>query len=217
MIHYSFPPIWLKKVISQRKDAMKKTCKELGMTVGRSSYSRSSDRQWNRTDAAIPERRHSPANSQIWPGYQYIWFKNCPMYDVIIDEAFKLKFMVAEQCCPTPLQAYPTVLGLQISEKDAWNFTKVNGMISKKAAAAGMTGRLGGWPMPATVFMPQYAVELAKKMIEDPSFDYKGVNNLNKFAKEVTGCEVSFSKFKAKADGPEFDNYYVMIMDSILY
>ena len=49
------------------------------------------------------------------------------MYDVIIDEAFKLKFMVTEQCCPTPLQAYLTVLGLEISEEDAWNFEKVNG------------------------------------------------------------------------------------------
>ena len=130
---------------------------------------------------------------------------NCPMYDVIIDEAFKQKFMVAEQCCPTPLQAYPTVLGLEISEEDAWNFDKVNNMISEKAAAAGMTGRLGGWPMPATVFLPQYAVELAMKMIEDPGFDYKDVKQLNQFALDVFGYEVSFDNFKAKADGPAFE------------
>ena len=40
------------------------------------------------------------------------------MYDVIIDEALKLKFMVAEQCCPTPTRL-PTVMGLEISEEDA--------------------------------------------------------------------------------------------------
>lgn len=71
--------------------------------------------------------------------------------------------------------------------------------------------------MPATVFMPQYAVELAQKMIVDPSFDYQDTNNLNQFAQDTFGCEVSFSKFKAEEDGPELDNYYVMIMDSILY
>jgi hypothetical protein len=139
------------------------------------------------------------------------------MYDVIIDEALKEKFMVAEQCCPTPTQAYPTVMGLEISEEDAWDFDKINDMISEKAAAAKMTGRLGGWPMPATVFMPQYAIELAMKMIEDPGFDYNNVENLNQLAEDTTGYKVSFGKFKPDPNSAELEHYYVMIMDSILY
>jgi len=146
-----------------------------------------------------------------------IFGTNCPMYDVIIDEALKLKFLVAEQCCPTPTQAYPTVMGLEISGEDAWNFNKINDMIRQKAAAAGMTNRLGGWPIPVTVFLPQYAVELAKKMIEDPGFDYNNVQQLNQFARDVTGYGVTFSKFKPAATGSELANYNVMIMDSILY
>ncbi|HNX29737.1 MAG TPA: DUF3798 domain-containing protein [Syntrophomonadaceae bacterium] len=216
IIHYSFPTHLAKEVISQRKDAMQKTAEELGM-------------QWVEVVTPDPQtgngtgpmlqflREDIPRQIAKYGTDTNIFGTNCPMYDVIIDEAFKEKFMVMEQCCPTPLQAYPTVLGLEISEEDAWDFDKVNGMISEKAAAAGMSGRLGGWPMPATVFMPQYAVELAKKMIEDPSFDYKNVDNLNQFAKDTFGTDVSFTKFKAKADGPEFDNYFVMIMDTILY
>lgn len=216
IIHYSFPTHLAKEVISQRKDAMQKTAEELGM-------------QWVEVVTPDPQtgngtgpmlqflREDIPRQIAKYGPDTNIFGTNCPMYDVIIDEAFKEKFMVMEQCCPTPLQAYPTVLGLEISEEDAWDFDKVNGMISEKAAAAGMSGRLGGWPMPATVFMPQYAVELAKKMIEDPSFDYKNVDNLNQFAKDTFGTDVSFTKFKAKADGPEFDNYFVMIMDTILY
>ena len=146
-----------------------------------------------------------------------IFGTNCPMYDVIIDEALKLKFLVAEQCCPTPTKAYPTVMALEISNEDAWDFDKINNMIREKSQAAGMTNRLGGWPMPVTVFMPQYAVELAKKMIEDPGFDYNSVQQLNQFAKEVTGHSVTFSKFKPAATGSELQNYNVMIMDSILY
>jgi hypothetical protein len=216
MIHYSFPTHLSKEVIAQRKDAMQKTSNELGM-------------QWVEVVTPDPQtgngtgpmlqflREDIPRQIEKYGPDTNIFGSNCPMYDVIIDEAFKLKFMVTEQCCPTPLQAYPTVLGLEISEEDAWNFEKVNGMILEKAAEAGMTGRLGGWPMPATVFMPQYAVELAMKMIEDPSFDYKNVDNLNKFAQDTFGYDVSFSKFKAKADSPELDNYAVMIMDTILY
>lgn len=71
--------------------------------------------------------------------------------------------------------------------------------------------------MPVTVFMPQFAVELAKKMIEDPSFDYNNLEKLDQFAKDVTGYGVTFSKFKPGEGGPELANYNVMIMDSILY
>ncbi|HCF70958.1 MAG TPA: hypothetical protein DER33_05115, partial [Syntrophomonas sp.] len=216
MIHYSFPTHLAKEVISQRKDSMEKTCKELGM-------------QWVEVVTPDPQtgdgtgpmlqflREDVPRQIDKYGPDTVIFGSNCPMYDVIIDEAFKLKFMVVEQCCPTPLQAYPTVLGLQISEEDAWDFAKVNGMISEKAAAAGMTGRLGGWPMPATVFMPEFGVELAKKMIEEPNFNYKDVDALNQYAKEVAGSEVSFSKFKATEDGAEYPNYFVMIMKTILY
>ena len=216
IIHYSFPTHLAKEVISQRKDMMKKTSEELGM-------------KWVEVVTPDPQtgngtgpmlqflREDIPRQIAKYGTETNIFGTNCPMYDVVIDEALKKKFMVAEQCCPTPMQAYPTVMSLEISDQDAWNFEKVNQMIREKAATAGMTGRLGGWPMPATVFMPQYAVELAKKMIEDPSFDYKNTKNLDKFAKDTTGYEVSFSRFKAKADGEELDNYYVMIMDSILY
>jgi len=216
VIHYSFPTHLAKEVIAQRKDMMKKTCELLGI-------------KWVEVVTPDPQtgngtgpmlqflREDIPRQIKKYGTETNIFGTNCPMYDVIIDEALKLKFMVAEQCCPTPTQAYPTVMGLEISEADAWDFEKINNMIREKAAAAEMTDRLGGWPMPVTVFLPQYAVELAKKMIEDPSFDYKNVQQLDQFAQDVTGYGVTFSKFKPKADGPELDNYDVMIMDSILY
>lgn len=216
IIHYSFPTHLSKEVIAQRKDMMQKTSKELGM-------------EWVEVITPDPQtgsgtapmlqflREDIPRQINKYGKDTNIFGTNCPMYDVIIDEALKLKFMVAEQCCPTPLQAYPTVMGLEISDADAWDFDKVNKMISAKAAEANMTNRLGGWPMPVTIFMTQYAVELAKKMIEDPSFDYNSLQQLDQFAKESTGYSVKFSKFKPSATGDELKNYNVMIMDSILY
>ena len=215
-IHYSFPTHLAKEVIAQRKDMMQKTCEELGM-------------EWVEVVTPDPQtgsgtgpmlqflREDIPRKIDKYGPDTNIFGSNCPMYDVIIDEALKLKFLVAEQCCPTPTQAYPTVMGLEISEEDAWDFDKINDMIREKAAAAGMTGKLGGWPVPVTVFLPQYAVELAKKMIEAPGFDYKNVEQLNQFAQDVMGYKVTFSKFKPNAESPELENYSVMIMDSILY
>ncbi|MCG9967393.1 DUF3798 domain-containing protein [Pelotomaculum terephthalicicum JT] len=216
LIHYSFPTHLAKEAIAQRKDMMQKTCAEL-------------DVQWVEVITPDPQtgngtgpmlqflREDIPRQISKYGTDTNIFGTNCPMYDVIIDEALKEKFLVAEQCCPTPTQAYPTVMGLEISGEDAWNFEKINDMIREKAAAAGMTNRLGGWPIPATVFIPEYAVELAKKKIEDPSFDYNDLQQLNQFGRDISGHGVTFSKFKPSATGTELANYNVMIMDSILY
>lgn len=216
IIHYSFPTHLSKEVIAQRKDMMQKTSEELGMKWVEVI---TPDPQTGSGTAPMLQflREDIPRQISKYGKDTNIFGTNCPMYDVIIDEALKLKFMVAEQCCPTPLQAYPTVMGLEISDADAWDFDKVNKMISAKAVEANMTNRLGGWPMPVTIFMTQYAVELAKKMIEDPGFDYNNLQQLDQFAKESTGYSVKFSKFKPSATGDELKNYNVMIMDSILY
>ncbi len=85
-------------------------------------------------------------------------------------------------------------------------------MISEKAAEADMTGRLSGWPVPVTVFIPELGVELAKRMIEDESFDYKNLENLEAFTQETFDVGVKFNRLE-----PEMDNYLVLIMDSIYY
>jgi len=190
---------------------MKETAEKLGLEFVEVS---TPDPQTGNGPGAMQQflREDVPRQIEKYGVETNIFGTNCPMYDVIIDEALKLKFMVAEQCCPTPTQAYPTVMNLEISEEDAGDFDKINEMITAKAAEADMTGKLSGWPVPVTVFVPEYAVELAKKMIEDESFDHKNLENLEAFSKEVFGVTVEFNLLK-----PELDNYFVLIMESIFY
>ncbi|MBN2899325.1 MAG: DUF3798 domain-containing protein [Clostridia bacterium] len=211
IIHYSFPTHMAKEVIVARRDQMKATAEELGMTFVEVT---TPDPQTGNGPAAMQQflREDIPRQIEKYGVDTNIFGTNCPMYDVIIDEALKLKFIVAEQCCPTPTQAYPTVMNLELSEEDAGNFDKINQMISEKAAEADMTGRLSGWPVPVTVYVPEYAVELAKKMIEDESFDYKNLDNLKAFSEETFGVSAEFNTLK-----PELDNYFVLIMESIFY
>ena len=144
-----------------------------------------------------------------------IFGTNCPMYDVIIDEAFNLKYMVAEQCCPTPTQAYPTVLGLEISEEDATNWDKLNEMVAEKADEAGMKNRLSGWPMSTSVFLPEFATYVAMEYIEDNNYDYCDLDNLEALAEEKFGYEVDFEPIDC--EGTTYDNYLGYIMESIYY
>lgn len=218
-IHYSFPTHLAKESISKRKDMMKATCESLGVNFVEVV---TPDPQAGDGVAAMQQflREDIPRQIEKYGPDTNIFGSNCPMYDVIIDEALKLKFIVAEQCCPTPTQAFPTVMNLEISEEDAGNFEKINEMIKEKSAEAGMTGRLSGWPIPATIFMPEFAVELSKNMIDNslaPS-DVLNPEYLNKFAKDTFNVGVDFQDyFKDSKDEAQNHNYYMMIMDSIFY
>lgn len=87
-------------------------------------------------------------------------------------------------------------------------------MISEKVDAQGMKGRLGGWPMPMTVFLPEYAVELAMEMVSNglTKEDVSSSEYLQKFAKDKFGIDTQFEKLKDNTD-----NYQLMVMDQIVY
>jgi len=210
-IHYSFPTHLAKPLIAKRKDMMKETCEKLGMKWVEVV---TPDPQTGSGPAAMQQflREDLPRQIAEYGKDTEVFGSNCPMYDVIIDEALKLGFIVAEQCCPTPTQAFPQVLGLEISAEDSTNYDKINDMIREKVKEKGMTGRLSGWPVPVTIFLPEYSVEVAKKAIEDKDFNVKNTKTLEAYAKETMGCGVTF-----RALEPEMDNYYVMIMESIYY
>ncbi|HAE92219.1 MAG TPA: hypothetical protein DCG60_06175, partial [Tissierella sp.] len=165
-IHYSFPTHLAKEAVATRKDAMEKTCKELGLEFVEII---TPDPQTGDGPAAMQQflREDIPRQIAKYGPDTNIFGSNCPMYDVILDEALKLKYTVAEQCCPTPTQAYPTVMNLEIEPEDLGNYDKINDMIAKKAAEAGMTGRLSGWAMPSQIYVPKFEIELAKYIIEN--------------------------------------------------
>lgn len=212
-IHYSFPTHMAKEVIATRRDLMKRTCEELGMTFVEvltpdpqaAGGSRPVMLQFLGEDIPRQIAKYGPDTC--------IFGTNCPMQDVIIAKALKLKFIMAEQCCPTPLQGFPAAMGLEIAPEDAGNFEKINAMIKQKAAEAGVSGRLSTWPVSVSVFFPKFAAEVAMAIVGG-GVDRKkiSVEQLEPIAKSVAGVKVTFNKRK-----PELDNYFLIIMDSIIY
>lgn len=212
-IHYSFPTHLAKEVIANRRDIMKETCEEIGLEFVEII---TPDPQTGDGTAPMLQflREDIPRQIERYGTDTNIFGTNCPMYDVILDEALQKKFIMAEQCCPTPTQAYPTVMGLEIAPEDIGNFAKINDMIREKAAEADMTGRLSGWAMPSSVFVPQFEVELAKHII-DNELDPKDVLNkdfLDDFSEKSMGTRADFEPMNE-----DIDNYYMLVLDSIFY
>lgn len=212
-VHYSFPTHLAKEVVANRRDIMKETCEEIGLEFVEII---TPDPQTGEGTAPMLQflREDIPRQIEKYGVETNIFGTNCPMYDVILDEALDLKYIMAEQCCPTPTQAYPTVMGLEIAKEDVGNFDKINLMISEKAKEAGMTGRLSGWAMPSSVFVPQFEIELAKHIIEN-DLDYKDALNkdfLDNLSEETIGIRADFAPMS-----DEFDNYFMLVLDSIYY
>lgn len=210
IIHYSFPTHLSKEVIVKRKDAMKEAAESLGMNF---EEVMTPDPQTGNGPSSMQQflREDLPRQVEKYGTNINVFGTNCPMYDVILDEAIKDKFMVIEQCCPTSTQGYPTVMGIEIGEADLGDYAKLNEKISEKAAEYGVTGKLGAWPIPSSVFVPEFSVELAMKVAEDNNYDYHNIKNLNELGTEVAGADVDFDKFM------NLDNYFVMIMESITF
>lgn len=193
-IHYSFPTHMASESKVIRRDRMKETCEKLGMEFveittpdPQTGNGRAPMLQFLREDIPRQIEKYGPDTN--------IFGTNCPMYDVILDEAFKLKFIVAEQCCPTPTQSYPTILNLEITEEDLGNYDKINEMITEKSTEAGMTGRLSGWAMPSSVYIPKFKVELAKYMHDNnlKPEDVLSKEFLDNFSKEHMPVAADFA------------------------
>ena len=210
LIHYSFPTHMAKEVIAKRHDLMRDTCGKLGMQF---VDVLTPDPQAGAGRAAMLQFLQEDIPRQIakYGKDTAVFGTNCPMQDVIIAKALDLKFIMPEQCCPTPTQGYPAAMGLEIPEQDAGNFEKINALIREKAAAAGCTGRLSTWPVPVGYFFPEFSTEVAKRMI-DGQLKEINVDNLKSIAEAVAGVPVEFARMKS-----EIANYYLIIIDSIIY
>jgi hypothetical protein len=209
-IHYSFPTHMAKELLAKRRDAMKATSEKLGMTFVDVS---TPDPQTGNGPSAMLQFLQEDIPRQIakYGKDTAVFGTNCPMQDVIIAKALELGFIMPEQCCPTPTQGYPAAMGLEIKPEDAGNFDKINSMIKAKAAAAHCTGRLSTWPVPVGVFFPEFSVEVARAAIEK-RINARDIKQLQPLATEVAGVPVAFNRMK-----PDLDNYYLIIMDSIIY
>ncbi len=213
-IHYSFPTHLAKEAVAQRKEMMEKTCKEIGLEFVEII---TPDPQTGDGPAAMQQflREDIPRQIAKYGPDTNIFGSNCPMYDVIIDEALKLKYIVAEQCCPTPTQAYPTVMNLEIDAEDLGNYDKINQLIAEKAKEAGMTGRLSGWAMPSSIYVPKFEIELAKYIIENNlelNEDILNVDFLGDFSEEAMGIRADFRPLDENTN-----NYYLLVLESIYY
>lgn len=164
-IHYASTDDLKDVNIAKRLEMIKETCKNIGLPfVQVNTPNINTEEDKNKVKQFLNEDIEKQVKK--YGKDINVFGVNEYMDEVILTKALELKYIVAEQSNPSPIQTYPSVMGLKISEKDAQNYDKINDMISEKAKAFGMSNRLGGYPMPMDAFLPSVAIYLATEMVK---------------------------------------------------
>lgn len=207
-VHYSFPSHMAKELLAKRRDVMEAECEKLGMdfvlimTPDPTTDGAPAMQQFLREDLPKLFAKYGKETS--------VFGSNCGMQEVIIAEVMKAGGIMPEQCCPTPTQGYPAALGIEVPADASFDVAGINEEIRSKVEAGGQAGRMSTWPIPLGVFFPEFGVEIAIEMIEN-GFDSRDPVALAAMAEDLAGVPVEFDEYMG------YDNYYMIIMDSIIY
>lgn len=209
LVHYSFPRHMSYEMLAQRRDLLKKTSEEIGLTF---------------VDATAPD----PTGDSGVPGAQQFILEdvpnkvaeygkdtaffntNCSMQEPLIKATLAEGAIMPQQCCPSPYHGYPGALGIEIPEDKKGDIAYVTEEIKKVIAEKGGTGRYSTWPVPVNMLFVEagveYAIAFAKGEVDRNDSEY-----LTKIMKDLVGGEVEISNYIE--DGTEYDNYYLLLSD----
>ena len=166
-VHYSFPRHMAQVLLSGRRDLMMAKCEELGI-------------QFVDATAPDPTGDSGTAGAQQFIledvpkmvaqyGKDTAFFStNCAMQVPLIKACVEAGAMYPSPCCPSPYHGYPTALGL-ISEGDSAAAITIEDIVAQTTKAlgdAGVLGRFGTWPVPASMMMTIAGTEYAFEWME---------------------------------------------------
>ncbi len=159
-IHYSFPRHMSMELLSQRRDIMKNTAKDIGLEFVEV------DAPDPLGDSGIPGAQQFiledvPRQVDKYGKDTAFFSTNCAMQEPLIKSALETGAIFPEQCCPSPYHAYPGALGLAIPEDKAGDLDYMTEQIKEKIAEKNGTGRFGTWKYPANMTMIEAGVEYA--------------------------------------------------------
>jgi hypothetical protein len=208
-VHYSFPRHMSQELISRRMKIMETTCQDLGMQF---------------VFANAPD----PTGDQGLPGAQKFILEdvprviekhgedtaffstNCGMQEPLIRSCADNHAIMPEQCCPSPTHGYPGALGIAISEAQVGDMQAIRNAIHEKVVEAGNTGRMATWPVSTGIVGIEALTEMAILSVQGKV----QVNDREALVAQLqaaAGAEITVHPFE------EMDNYYMFLMDSVIF
>jgi len=216
-VHYSFPRHMAQVLLSGRRDLMMAKCEELGI-------------QFVDATAPDPTGDSGTAGAQQFIledvpkmvaqyGKDTAFFStNCAMQVPLIKACVEQGAMYPQPCCPSPYHGYPTALGL-VAEGDSAAAITIEDIVAQTTKAlgdAGVLGRFGTWPVPASMMMTIAGTEYAFEWMEGNTDGNCDLKVLTEKMTEYAGLECEVSPYTDEA-GTTYDNYQLIMMEYFVY
>jgi hypothetical protein len=208
-IHYSFPRHMSQELLSRRKDIMEQHAKELGMKfVFVNAPDPTGDQGLPGAQKFILE--DVPRQIAQYGKNTAFFSTNCGMQEPLIRAVMDNGAIFPEQCCPSPTHGYPGALGIAISAEQAGDMAKIRQAIAEKVVAKGEHGRMATWPVSCSMVTIDAATELAIKAVKKEIKLNDPVAVLAEMEK-ASGQKVDMVPLQGR------DNYYMVLMDSVIF
>jgi hypothetical protein len=208
-VHDSFPRHMSQELLARRKDIMEGKARELGMSF---AYVNAPDPTG---DQGLPGAQkfilEDVPRQLAHHGKDTAFFStNCGMQEPLIRAVMDQGAIFPEQCCPSPTHGYPGALGIAISQEDAGDMARIRDVIQAKVNEYHQQGRMATWPVSIGMVTIETAVELAIQAVNG-TVDLTDAASIRAEMEKASGVAVTLVPFEGK------DNYYLVLMDSVIF
>lgn len=209
ILHYSFPRHMSYKLLADRRDKMKEEAEKLGLEF---IFVTAPDPLGEGGIPAAQQFMLEDVPRQIKKyGKDTAFFcTNDAMTEPLIRKVAEGGAIFVEPDIPSPTMGFPGALGIKIPPDKAGDFEFINRQIKKEVARLGNSGRMASWPVPSSIV----TIKAAADLVFDTGADKSKMNNkelLEKYFKKHAGVDVQLSPYEGT------DNYYLVLMENIIY
>lgn len=221
LVHYSFARHMSMAPSALRRDVMEQTCKEIGIEFIRSDecpdptgdQGMSGAQQFMFDDVPRKIRELAPNEGDVVAFFN----TNCGMQEPLIKSIMDggAKAVFPQQCCPSPLHAYPGALGLSIPDDKKGDIPFIVGEIKKTIGEKGGAGRFSTWPVPVNMTFVDAGYNYAVMYAEGKLTGKNDKAAIEQCIKDVAGENVQIGLYTDA--NATYDNYYTVLSDYVVF
>ncbi len=210
LVHYSFPRHMSYEMLSARRDLMKAEAQKIGLRFVEE------DAPDPTGDAGVPGTQQFimedvPRKIAQFGKDTAVFGTNCAMMEPMIRQTVAGGGIFPVQCCPSPYHALPGALGISIPENKKGNLDWIRNEIASVVGEAGMSGRVGTWPVPVNMMYVEAGVKYAMAYLDGNTNGKVDKAKLVSIMKEVAGGEVELTNYK------DYPHYFLYLSDHLVF
>ena len=207
-VHYSFPRHMSNELNAQRRDGIRKACKELGLKfLDVTAPDPMSDAGIAGTQQFILE--DIPRKVQEYGKNTAFFGTNTAMQDPMVKMCVQEKAIFPVQPDPSPFVGYPTALGIKIPEDKKGDVTYMLDQIKASISKKGLSGRFSTWTVPLNMMFIDGSVKYAMAYVSGKTKGKADKAKLQAIYENYAGGKLSVNNYVDKS-GNKFNNFFLI-------